>query len=88
MLVGLGAGQVDLVEHGDDGQIMVDGHVQVGQRLRLDALRGVDEQHRALACGQRAGHLIREVHMAGGIDHAERVFGAVEPSTARARPAI
>ena len=78
VLVRLGTGQVNLVEHGDDGQIMVDGHVQVGQRLRLDALRRVDEQHRALACGQRARHLIREIHVAGGVDHAERVLGALE----------
>jgi len=78
VLVRLGTGQVDLVEHGDDGQIVVDGHVQVGQRLRLDALRRVDEQHRALACGQRARHLIREIHVAGGVDHAERVLGALE----------
>ena len=77
MLVGFGAGQVDFVEHGDNGQIMVDGHIQVGQRLRFNALRGVDKQHRTLACGQRSGHLVCEVHMAGGINHAECVFGAV-----------
>ena len=78
VLVRLGAGQVDLVEHGDDGQIVVDGHVQVREGLRLDTLRGVDEQHRALAGGQRAGDLVGEVHMARGVDHAECVFGAVE----------
>ena len=57
---------------------MVDGHVQVRERLRLDALRGVDEQHRALARGQRARHLVGEVDVTGRIDHAQRVFGAVE----------
>lgn len=78
VLVRFGARQVDLVEHGDDRQVMVDRHVQVAQRLRLDALRGVHEQHRALARGERARHLVREVHVAGGVDHAERVFHAVE----------
>ena len=28
--------------------------------------------------GQRARHLIREIHVAGGVDHAERVLGALE----------
>ena len=88
MLVGFGAGQVDFVEHGNDGQIMVDGHIQVGQRLRFNALRGVDKQHRTLACGQRSGHLVCEVHMAGGINHAEVCIRCRQPSTARARPAI
>ena len=57
---------------------MVDGHIQIGQGLRLDALGGVDEQHRAFAGGQCAGHLIGEVHVAGGVDHTERIFGAVK----------
>ena len=78
MLVRFCGRQVDFVEHGDDGQIMVDGHIQIGQGLRLDALGGVDEQHRAFAGGQCAGHLIGEVHVAGGVDHTERVFGAVK----------
>jgi hypothetical protein len=46
--------QVDLVEHRDDRQVVLQRHVQVGQRLRLDALGGVDQQHGALARGQRA----------------------------------
>ncbi len=78
VLVGFGAGKIDFVQHGDDGQIMVDGHVEVRQGLRLDALRRIDEKHRSLACGQRAGHLIGEIDVSRRVDHAERVFGAVE----------
>ena len=78
MLVRFGARQIDLVQHGDDGQIVVAGHVQVAQRLRLDTLRGVHQQHGTLARGQRTGDLVGEVDMAGGVDHAERVIGAVE----------
>ena len=40
--VGVGGGQVDLVEGGHDLEVMLQGQVAVGQRLRLDALEGVD----------------------------------------------
>ena len=52
--VGLGGRQVDLVERGDDLEVVLEGQVAVGQRLGLDALGGVDEQDHALARGQRA----------------------------------
>ena len=57
---------------------MVDGHVQVRQRLRFDALCGVDEQHRSLTCRKGTGDLIGEVDMPRSVDHAERVFDAIE----------
>ena len=72
--VGLRGGQVDLVQHRDDPEVGVQGQVQVGQRLRLDALGGVDQQHRALAGGQAAGDLVAEVHVAGGVDEVEDVL--------------
>ena len=60
----------------------VDGVVDVGQRLRLDALAGVDHQQRALAGGERAVDLVGEVDVAGGVDQIEDVVLAV------ARPVI
>ena len=71
----VGGGQVDLVEHRDDRQVAVQRQVEVGQRLRLDALRGVDQQHRALAGRQRARHLIGEVDVAGRVDQVQDVIG-------------
>jgi hypothetical protein len=50
--VGLGGGQVDLVEDRDDLVVVVDGLIDIGQGLGFDALRGVDDQQRALAGGQ------------------------------------
>ena len=76
-LVGLGAGQVDLVDDRDDLEAAVDGQVGVGQGLRLDALRGVDQQQRALARRQRPGHLVAEVDVAGRVDQVEDVALAV-----------
>ena len=42
--LGLGRGQIDLVEDGDDLVIVVDREVGIRERLRLDALRRVDDQ--------------------------------------------
>ena len=51
--VGVGGGQVHLVEDGQDLEVVVDRLVDVGERLRLHALAGVHHQHRALAGGKR-----------------------------------
>ena len=72
--VHLRAGQVDLVEHRHDLVVMVQRQIDVGQSLRLHALGGVHHQQRPFAGGQRAGDLVVEVHMAGGIDEVELVL--------------
>ena len=46
--VGLGDREVDLVDGGNDGQVVLDREVRVRQRLRLDALRRVDQEHDTL----------------------------------------
>ena len=53
--VRLGGRQVDLVQHRHDLVVVVDGLVDVGQGLGLDALAGVHHQDRALAGGQASG---------------------------------
>ena len=73
----LGAGQVDLVDDRDDLEVVLEGEVDIGQRLRLDALGGVDHQQGAFARGQRARHLVGEVDVAGRIDQVELVHLAV-----------
>ena len=75
--LGLGGREVDLVEHRDDLEVRVDGQVEVGQGLRLDALRGVDQQDGALAGLEAPADLVREVDVAGGVDHVQDVVGAV-----------
>ena len=71
--VGVGGRQVDLVERGDDLEVVLHGQVAVGQRLGLDALGGVDHQHHALAGGEAAADLVAEVDVAGRVDQVERV---------------
>ena len=74
VFLGLRRRQVDLVEHRDDDEIVLECEVQVGEGLRLDALCRVDQKDRALACGQRSGYLVGEVHVTGGVDHVEDVM--------------
>ena len=66
-------GEVDLVDCGDDLEVGVHGHEGVGDRLGLDALSGVDHEHRALAGGEAARYLVGEVHVARGVDEVELV---------------
>ena len=65
-----------------------EGEVDVGQRLGLDALRGVDDEDGAFAGLQAAADLVGEVDVAGRVDQVERVALAVlgvvfEPDGAR-----
>ena len=73
----VGRGQVDLVDHGNDLEAVMDGEIGVGERLRLHALAGVDDQQRAFAGGQRPRNFVAEVHVAGRIDQVELVGVAV-----------
>ena len=85
--VRVGGRQVDLVQHRDDHEVAVQRQIQVGQRLRLDALGRVDQQHRALAGLQRPGHLVGEVDVAGGVDQVQDVVLAVHFARAAGRSA-
>ena len=75
--LGLGAGQVDLVQRRDQLQAGVDRQVGVGDRLRLHALGRVDQEQRAVAGRERAGDLVGEVDVPGGVDQVEAVELAV-----------
>ena len=75
--LGLGARQVDLVDDGDELEVRLERQVDVRQRLRLDALRGIDDEQRALARGERARDLVAEVHVAGRVDQVQLVLDAV-----------
>ena len=88
--VGVRGRQVDLVEDRDDRQVLLERQVEVRQRLRLDALRGVDQQHRTLARLQRAAHLVGEVDVPGGVDEVQDdlLAGAVLPGDLPRQPDV
>ena len=85
--LGIGRRQVDLVEHRDDLEVVVERQVDVGQGLRLDALGGVDHQDRPLAGGEAARHLVREVDVARGVDQVQDVVLAVAGAVRQAHGA-
>ena len=62
---------------GNDLEVVVDGQVRVGERLRLDALRRVDQQQRSLARGERSRDFVAEVDVARRVDQIEDVLLAV-----------
>ena len=76
-LLGFGGGEVDLVDDGDDLVVVLDRLVDVGERLRLDPLRRVDHQQRALARGEAARDFVGEVDVAGRVHQVELVGLAV-----------
>ena len=82
--VGLRAGQVDLVEHGEDLEPGVEREEQVRDGLRLDALGGVHDKDRSLAGRERARHLVGEIHVAGRVDEVQLVELAVTGVVAHA----
>jgi hypothetical protein len=76
-LVRVGGGEVDLVDDGHDLVVVLDRLVDVGQRLSLDPLGGVDHQKRALTGGEAAADLVGEVDVAGRVHEVEDVGIAV-----------
>ena len=79
VLLWLGGRQVDLVQHRDDVHVGFERHVEIGERLRLDPLGRVDQQHGAFAGIERAGHLVGEVDVAGGVDEVQHVAVPRQP---------
>ena len=73
----VGGRQVDLVEHRQDFEPLLDGGVAVGDTLRLDTLRDVHHQQRTLAGGQRTRYLVGKIHMPRRVDDVELVGLAV-----------
>ena len=77
VLLRLRCGQIDLVQNRNDREVVFEGEVEIRQRLRLDALGRVDEQHRSFACGKGTRHLIGEIHVTWGVDQIQDVGVAV-----------
>ena len=70
----IGRRQVDLVDHGDDDEIVLHGGVEVGECLRLHALGRVHEKEHAFARGEGPGYFVGEIDVSRGIDEVELEF--------------
>ena len=73
----IGAGQIDLVDHRNNFEPVIEREINVGERLRLDPLARIDHQQRALARGQAARNFVGEIDVAGRVDQVEDVAFAV-----------
>ena len=69
----MGGRKIDLVDSGNDIKICVHRERCVRDRLSLDSLRCIDDEHSALAGSERARDLIGEIDMAGGVDQIELI---------------
>ena len=69
--------QVNFVDDGDDGEILLHRQVHVGDRLRLDALRRVNDEQRAFARAQAARHFVGKIHVPRRINQVQLVSLAV-----------
>ena len=77
--VGIGGREIDLVERGHDLEVVLEGEVAVREGLRLDALRRIDDEHDALACRERARHLVAEVDVPRRVDEVQHVVAPLDP---------
>ena len=69
----ISVGQVDLVDDRNDGQPLFQGQMHVGNRLRLDPLRGVNDEQRAFARGQAARNLVCKIDVPRSVEQVEPV---------------
>ena len=65
--------QVNLVQHRNDGEVVLHGQIQVGQRLGFNALGCINEQDGTFTGCQGPGYLVGEVHVARGVDHVQAI---------------
>ncbi len=73
-LVDAGVREIDLVDHGDDRQVVLHCSVRVGDRLGFHALERIDQQQSAFAADERARYFVMEIDVAGRIDEIELVL--------------
>ena len=75
--VDIGVRQVDLVDHRDDGQLLVMRQVDVGHRLGLDTLRRVHDQQCPLTGAQAPRHLVRKIDVPRRVDQIQLILHPV-----------
>ena len=80
VLFRLSSGKVNLVQHGDDREVIFHGQVEVCQSLGLNALCGINKEDRAFTCGQGSRNLVGKVDVSGGVDHIQgKRFTLISP---------
>src|SRR5437899_3876301 len=75
--IGLGGGQVNLINDRENGEVVGSGEKGVGDGLGFNALAGVHHQQGAFTSGKRAGDFVREIHVTRGINKVQAIGVAV-----------
>ena len=76
--------QIDLVQNRENLEALVNCRNTIGDTLRLDTLRRIDDQQRPFAGGQRPGYFVRKIDVPWRIDEVELVdFAGVAPVAQR-----
>ncbi len=68
------AGKINLINHREYIQIMIQGHIHIRQGLGLDPLGSIHYQHGSIAGSQRPGYLIVKIHMAWGVNQVKNIL--------------
>ena len=70
----VGVRQIDLVDDRDDRQALLVREMHVGHGLRLDALRGIDDQERAFAGRERTRDFVGKIDVPRRVRKIQLVF--------------
>jgi hypothetical protein len=63
----------NFVNDRENSEVVASGEESVRDRLRFNALAGVDDEQRAFASGEGAGDFVRKIDVTGGVDQIEAV---------------
>src|ERR1700747_2129624 len=75
--VDLRGGQIDFVDDRENGEIVSGGEKGVGDGLRFDPLRGVNNEQCAFARGERTGNFVGKIHVSRSVDQIQSIGVAV-----------
>ena len=84
-LVWLRARKIHLIDDRDNLEVVVQRHVDICERLRLNALGGIDHKNRTVAGCERTGNFIIKVHVSRCVDQVKNILLAVCRAVHRAR---
>ena len=73
----IGARQIDLVDHRKNLQVVIESHMDIRHRLRLDSLRSIDDQQGTLASPEAPRYFVSKIDVTRRIDQIQFVLFAV-----------
>ena len=72
------AGAIALVDEGEDRNLALSAHLEELERLRLDALRPVENHHRRIGGRENPVGVLAEITVAWRVEQVEHVVPVVE----------